>query len=110
MSSIDTSDPEIQKLVNIPIIGSLFKEQKKGKKSKGLTGVALIDDMFTGKVDDDDDSNRYYNSPEFEDGETVNEKLTGKPVVDAYLTLLISIIFLAFIIATLVWTIIYLTK
>ena len=109
MSSIDTSDPEVQKLVNIPIIGSLFKEQKKGKKSKGLTGVALIDDMFTGKLDDDD-SKRYYNSPDFEDGETVNEKLTGQPVVDAYLTLLISIIFLAFIIATLVWTIIYLTK
>jgi hypothetical protein len=109
MSSIDTSDPEIQKLVNIPIIGSLFKEQKKGKKSKGLTGIALIDDMFSGTIEVDD-STRYYNSPDFEDGETVNEKLTGQPVVDAYLTLLISIIFLAIVIATLVWTIIYLTK
>ena len=109
MSSIDTSDPEVQKLVNIPIIGSLFKEQKKTKKSKGLTGVAIIDDMFTGSSEIDE-SNRFYNSTEFDYGETVNEKLTGQPVVDAYLTLLISIVFLAIIIAILVWTIIYLTK
>jgi len=97
-SSIDRSDPEVKKLYNLPIIGALFREPKKSNQSnqskeKGIfvTGIDMIDNTFKA-IPEEDTSMRYYNSAEFDYGETVNEKISGMPVIDAYITLLGGIV------------------
>jgi hypothetical protein len=74
------------------------------KVKTGYTGIEILDNLFTFQKEDDS-SSKYYNDPSFEDGETVSEKLTGLPVIDAYLTLIISLIGLALIIFLFVFTI-----
>jgi hypothetical protein len=109
-AAADTSDPEVQKLYNIPIIGNLFKPNKNKKKSilQGLTGIDMIDNFLV-PLEEEDTSKKYYNSPEFDYGETVNEKISGMPVIDAYITLICSLLLLAFIIFLIGFTIYKLT-
>jgi len=109
-TTIDNTDPEIKKLYNIPFIGSFFKKSKKTKKSSGgLTGIKMLDNLFVEYKSEDSTSN-YYSSPELEDGETVNEKIVGMPVVDAYITLFGSLLIVSVTIFAIVFIINQLTK
>ena len=107
---IDYNDPEVKKLYNIPFIGAFFKKSKKTKKSSGgLTGIKVLDNLFVEYKSNDSTSN-YYNSPELEDGETVNEKIVGMPVVDAYITLIGTLLIIGVTIFAIVFIINKLTK
>jgi hypothetical protein len=107
---IDNTDPEIKKLYNIPYIGSFFKKSKKSKKtSSGLTGIKMLDNLFVEYKSEDSTSN-YYSSPDLEDGETVNEKIVGMPVIDAYITLFGSLVIISVTIFAIVFIIHQLTK
>ena len=109
-TAIDNTDPEIKKLYNIPFIGSFFKKSKKTKKSSGgITGIKMLDNLFVEYKSEDSTSN-YYNNPELEDGETVNEKIVGMPVVDAYITLFSSLLIISVTIFAIVFIINQLTK
>ena len=109
-TAIDNTDPEIKKLYNIPFIGSFFKKSKKTKKSSGgLTGIKMLDNLFVEYKSEDSTSN-YYSNPDLEDGETVNEKIVGMPVVDAYITLFGMLLIIGVTIFAIVFIINQLTK
>ena len=97
-TAIDYSDPEVKRLSNLPLVGRLFKEPKKSNKSKqkkGLTGIDMIDNIFKPEKEEEEPIRRYVNPVDFDYGEKVNEKILDMPVIDAYITLFGSIIFLA---------------
>ena len=97
-TAVDYSDPEVKRLGNLPLLGRLFKQPKKSNKStkeKGLTGIDMIDNIFKPEKKEEEPIRRYVNPVDFDYGEKVNEKILDMPVIDAYITLSGSIIFLA---------------
>jgi len=96
-TTVDYSDPEVKRLSNLPLVGRFFKEPKKSnkqKKDKGITGIDAIDNIFKPIKEEEEPIRKYVNSTEFDYGEKVNEKILDMPVVDAYITLFISFIFI----------------
>ena len=96
-TTVDYSDPEVKRLSNLPLVGRFFKESKKSKKQKkdkGITGIDAIDNIFKPIKEEEEPIRKYVNPTEFDYGEKVNEKILDMPVVDAYITLFISFIFI----------------
>jgi len=96
-TTVDYSDPEVKRLSNLPLVGRFFKEPKKSKKQKkdkGITGIDAIDNIFKPIKEEEEPIRKYVNPEEFDYGEKVNEKILDMPVVDAYITLFISFIFI----------------
>ena len=59
-----------------------------------LASKSAIDNIFKPIKEEEEPIRKYVNPEEFDYGEKVNEKILDMPVVDAYITLFISFIFI----------------